>query len=307
MKLDLHDITVGCELELGDIDTKIEIPEKLGVWDYRDGSIMNSNGTANDPLKKLNRYGGEIQVAYDNSCFALAEKVMKIYELFPEVNFNFTTNLHVHIGLKGLKQDLGALQRITQYIDYYGASMLETVDRIPIPEREDFDSKKAFKGAWKRYLRRKRSHHTIPTDEALDRMYEAKTVEDFFKAFAPLDKNGKPQYHLVARPCINLLQLRSPSETIEFRCFTMSPKFKKMLSAFEFCRATIKAALSERQLTPKEILEKNDFRFQKFWRYKYHKDVIFQLTNVRHNSRQQVEKNYKRLIADGTISKKDIR
>ena len=45
--------TYGSELELADLDTRKILPEG-NKWDYKDGSIANSNGLANDPKKEFN-------------------------------------------------------------------------------------------------------------------------------------------------------------------------------------------------------------------------------------------------------------
>ncbi len=303
--MNIIDATFGCELELGDIDTQIDIPSSLGKWDYKDGSIMNSNGSANDPLKKLNRYGGEIQVKPAKTTLDLTNRVLEIYQLFPKKDFNFTTNLHPHIRIPGLKEDLKTLKKIARYIHSYGAQMFDLIDPIPVPVREHNDLQ--FRGAWKRYLRRKRSHHTIPSQRAFEEMMKAKSTEEFYKAHAPKDQSGKPQFHLVQRAGINLMQLWSDTETIEFRCFTMSPDPKKLRSAFRFTRAFLIAV--ERERSPEKILKRYDppLQFQKFWPYDYELDQIFQKTNVRHNKREVAEENYRRLIKQGVLTKEELK
>src|SRR5437879_2862422 len=303
-KLRLEDATYGVELEIGDVDTKIKIPSSLGEWDYKDGSIMNSNGTANDPKKVLNRYGSEIHVSPSKSTRELTYRVMQIYELFPKKDFNFTTNLHPHIRVPGLKENLGFLKDVVRYLYMYGMELFELIDPIPIPTDDSYTSEESFRGAWKRYLRRKRSHHSLLSERAVEEALKAKSPEQFYEAHAPRSKTGRPQFHLVQRAGVNLNQLWSNTETIEFRCFTMSPDPEKLLSAFRFTRFFLQAV--EKDFPPKKFLKQFEFVFQTFWPYDYKKDKIFQLTNVRHNKREVAEANYEKLIRKGILTKDEL-
>lgn len=296
--IDLTDTTLGCELEIGDVDTKIKIPKELGQWDYHDSSIMNSNGTANDPKRILNRYGGEIQVRPTHGTLKLVERVEKIYDLFPRVDFNFTTNLHVHIRVPGLIDDLDSLKKIATYLKKYGKEMFNIIDPIPWPNKPE------SKGAMARYTRRKRSHHTLPSDRVYTRMMAAKAPEEFHIAHAPLDKNGKPQWHLVQRAGVNLAHLWK-NDCIEFRCFTMTDTRRYLLNAFEWPRLFLRAALETGE-EPGEQVENYDLKFQFFWPYDEELDRIFQLTNVRHNKRSVAEANYEKLIKQGVINREEL-
>lgn len=297
--ISLEGATFGCELELGDIDTRIKIPTRLGKWDFKDGSIANSNGTANDPKKILNHYGSEIQVAPASSINELVDRVGLIYDLFPKKDFNFTTNLHPHIRVPGLKDDLQSLKRIAHYLHIYGEELFHLVDPIPVPEKTN-------KGAWKRYLRRKHSHHTLPSARAYHEMRMARNCKEFYEAHAPKDRKGKPQFHLVQRAGINLMQLWSDTETIEFRCFTMSPDLEKMRNAFRFTRMFLMAV--NHWWKPEELvrLKFNKLTYQKFWPYNSKLDKIFQLTNVRHNKRSVVRANYEKLISKGILKASEL-
>lgn len=296
--INLDDSTLGCELEIGDVDTKIKIPKELGQWDYHDSSIMNSNGTANDPYRLLNRYGGEIQVKPTHSSVKLVNRVCDIYSLFPKRDFNFTTNLHVHIRVPGLRDDVKSLQKIATYLREYGKLMFETIDPIPWPDKPE------SKGAMARYKRRKRSHHTLVSDRVYKLLMKAKTPKEFWAAHAPVDKYGVRQWHLVQRAGVNLAHLWK-NDCIEFRCFTMTDKKRYLLNAFDWPRLFLRAALETRE-RPDEQVENYGLSFQKFWPYDEDLDRIFQMTNVRHNKRSVAAANYEKLIKKGIISRKEL-
>lgn len=298
---DLSRYTLGCELELGDVDTKVEIPDLLGQWDYHDSSICNSNGTANDPKRLLNRYGGEIQVAPTEDTKELVKRVFKIYKLFKKMDMNFTTNLHMHIRVPGLRKNLKTLKKLAAFIDQCGTDIFNLIDPIPVPHHSEHSSVKSFRGAWARYKRRQRSHHTIPSRAVLTKLLEAKTTKEFHEAYAPKNSSGKPQWHLVQRSGINLAHLWK-NDCIEFRCFTMTDSKELLKNAINFPYEFLKEALVG-QVGASRFEE---LRYQEFWPYDYKKDKIFQLTNVRHNSRALAAKNYEQLIQNGTLSKRDI-
>ena len=303
--LDLDAATYGCELEMGDVDTHVILPDG-NTWCYKDGSICNSNGTANDPKKKLNRYGSEIQVKPASSPEELLRTVKGLYGLLPRKDFNFTTNLHVHIRVPGLKDNLPALKRLAEYLRKNDSAMFNLIDPIPQPLREDYDCLEAWNGALRRFKRRQRSHHYGVSDAVYLAMMKARTPQEFYEAHALLSHNGKRQWHLVVRAGVNLKQLWCDTETIEFRCFTMSLGMDKMLSAFRWPGLLLEAALVT-GATPAEILSANrSLVFQRFHPYNYKMDRVFLLTNVLHNSREEARKNYEALIAQGVLRREDL-
>lgn len=293
--------TYGIELELGDVDTKLKLPKYLGSWDYKDSSIMNSNGTANDPKKILNRYGSEIQVEPEKDPKLLAEKVFEIYKFLEYYSLNFTTNMHIHIRIPGLKGNLFQLKKFAKNIQLHGREIFETIEPIPVPTRSEYPEDVEYKGAWKRYLRRRRSHQTLPTAIRYREIMESRTPLEFYYSFAQKDKKGKPQFHLVQRPGINLMQLWSPTETIEFRCFVMTGVYELLINSVDFVRYFCYSVLNGGWKPPTK-----NYRFQKFFSYDYKRDKIFQLTNVRHNSRQEAERNYQKLFDKGILKRKDV-
>jgi len=294
----MKESTVGCELEMGDVDTSIKIPEELGVWDEHDSSIMNSNGTANDPYGIFNRYGGEIQVKPSHNTVKLVKRVEAIYDLFPKIDLNFTTNLHVHVRIPGLRSDLYALQKIARYLKKHGEELFKVVDPIPYPNKPE------SKGAMARYRRRKRSHHTMVSEKVFKLLMLAKTPEEFHLAHAPKDSKGKPQWHLVQRAGVNLAHLWK-NDCIEFRHFTMTMDPHKLLCAFEWPKLFLRAALETAE-TPSEQVENYGMTFQKFWPYDSEKDKIFQLTSVRHNTRAEALINYHKLIKEGKLTEEEL-
>lgn len=303
--LDFDHCSVGAELELADIDTRIPLPSD-NKYCLRDGSIANTNGTANDPLKKLNIFGSEINVKPCNSPEELLEETLKIYEIHKtKLAVNWSTNLHCHIRVPGLRDNLDALKKIQTYLHTYEKEMYELIDPVPVPTEQDYPTEEAMAGAMKRYKRRFRSHQFALSKKTYEAVMSANTPKEFFENHCVKDKNGKPQWHLLVRAGVNLTSLRD-TDTIEFRHFTMSLDPNKMWSAYMWPKIFLQNIFEE-QLTPKELLAKHPaLQFQQFHHYNYEQDVIFQKTNVYHNSRNVAAKNYLDLVASGKIKQEEL-
>lgn len=210
--------TFGCEFEWGDIDRRVLLPPGFG-WDERDCTIVNSNGIANDPKGRLYRLGGEINTPPTPTIYGQQEALQLLKALFPEAVVNYRSNLHAHIRVPGLKDDLRALKRITQYNAHWLPIVLPIIEPIPEP-KHTFVDEELFPferlGALRRYKRRKRSHHTVLSKARTDKQLTAHTLEEFFRAEVPQDKLGRPMWHAQPRAAVNLRQLLQ-TDTIEFR------------------------------------------------------------------------------------------
>jgi len=306
--IDLSKATYGAELELADVDRSIVLPEG-NKWCDKDGSICNSNGTANDPKGIFNRFGGEIQVKPANSPEELLQTVEGLYRILnlTPKSFNFSTNLHVHIRVPGLSEDLKALKWIAQYLQFHGKELFQRIEPNDEPIAARYASVEAFEGAYKRFKRRGRSHHYVVPKTIFKRMMDANTPEEFWLAHAAKSQEGKPLWHLVVRAGVNLKQLWEDTGTIEFRHFTMSPDLNKMYCAFRWPAIFLESVFAEPFLNPEQIFAKHpELTFQGFYPYDYEMDQIFQMTNVYHNPRPVVKENYEKLVAKGVIKQEDL-
>jgi len=306
MCFDIKKFTYGVELELADIDTRVELPEG-NKWDYNDGTIVNSSGLANDPTKKYVKYGGEINTKPTNTIDEQINEIKKIYDLFGEqLTINYTSNLHIHIHVPGLSNNLDALKKLQRYISKYDTWVYENIDPIPQPDKKLTSDE--YKAAKKRAIRRKKSHHWRLPKFAYDKMLNSKTIQEFYEAHAPLNKKtGKPHWGAVCRTGVNLMQLFNETDTIEFRHFTCSYDLFEVKCAIEWCKCFVDAALNTNE-TPIDILKNNiQFKFPKFQPFNYELDKIFQKTHFLKNSRKVAIENIEELLELNIIKKENIR
>jgi hypothetical protein len=297
------DWTYGAELEIGDINTRLELPPG-NLWDRRDSTICNSSGLGNDPRKQLVKYGSEINTKPCHSPEELVAEVLGIYKVFPRYSFNYTTNLHVHIRIPGLRDDLKALQAIVRYLHQHATYMFELVDPIEKPLRSHYTAPEQYKAAMRRYRRRLVSHWNQVKPNVYPKLLLADTI-DYFRTIHRLSPKGNllPPA-LTVRAAVNLLQLWD-TDTIEFRHFTMTDDPKRLLSAFTWPKLFIEAVIGN--TPPGQVMRDNSWlRFQPVLPFLPEMDLIFQMTNFRHNTRNEVHENHLMLLGRGVIFPEDL-
>lgn len=241
--------------------------------------MVNSNGVAVDPKGKLWPYGGEALSAPTDSADGQAEQLALFLGTHPDAAVNYRSNLHVHVRVPGLATDLAALKRFQEY-NATNAGVLDLVEPIPVPQRLEYASKEEFEGAQRRYRRRLVSHHTVVTRERVERQLRATSVQEFFAAECPRNKqDGSPLWHLAPRAAVNLRHLRESVETVEFRHFpgTLAPG--EVSTCVRWCQRYTEEALfggmSAAALFHEEFA---DARFPKFSAYEHWKECRYRAT-----------------------------
>jgi hypothetical protein len=276
--------TYGVEYEFGDI-WRTELPAGLS-WNEKDYSIVSSTGIANDPKGRAYQRGGEINSVPTNSIAEQLEMFEALLKLHPEAAINHRTNLHLHISVPGLSEDLPTLKKLLSYIDANQSAIYQAIEPIPVPLREDYLSEEAYKGALKRYKRRKVSHQYKVPEARVSEALQASTVREFFDAHSKLQSNGKRAYGLTTRAGINLLQLQE-TNTVEFRHFTNTLDVKKLASCFVWVAKFIEGALDN--ATVPELLSAYAYDFPEFAPFDYNMELGYCYTNFDKNSRKVAE------------------
>jgi hypothetical protein len=281
-------LTFGAELEFADVLYGQPLPEG-SAWNREDGSIVNSNGIANCPRGKLWQYGGEINTLPTNTADEQVQVFKDIIEILdPKPVINYRCNLHIHVGMRGLRNDLAALKKLLIYIHVWQYTIFQMIDPIPEPILSDYPDKSAFRGARKRYRRRGRSHQTMLTTPRMSKMLNAKTTEEFYLAHFKLSKKGKPLKHLHQRCGINLCSLWENDETIEFRHFPGTTDPEEFRTAVTWCEAFLKNAITH-QLSPDHLLAitMDDPKFPTFRQYEHELEKGYQKTYYKKSTKER--------------------
>ena len=292
--------TYGAELELSDFDRRRGFPDDGQEWkfDKRDITMVNSNGVAvwmGKPQSEADYFGGEINTPPTKTIKEQVNNLRKVVEFYPEATINYRSNLHIHIRIPGLSDNLKACKRIQAYV-HKVPDYLDTIEPIPRPKLDNFESEEEYEGAVRRFNRRQVSHHKMLTGSRLKAAQRATNFDDFYAAEAPV-KDGKPLMHRAPRCAVNIRQLKE-TDTIEFRHFpgTLDPiKFGHCL---RWCRDFLYEALTS-QKNPITLFEEGEYDLPKFKKYIHWMEVGYRMTvHDGSVSKQNIEKNKQKILDD---------
>lgn len=278
----------GCEHEFGDIPMDAPLPEGYG-WDRRDITIVNSNGIANDPTGEFYQFGGEINTPPTRTVRGQVDCLTELKGLFSKIDINYRSNLHVHVRVPGLKDDLKSLKRVQLYIHQWMPQLFPLIEPLPRPSVAEFPVEEELQGALRRWRRRQVSHQTLLSWKRVEFQQRADTVEGFFNSEPPLSNAGKPLWHAQPRLCVNLRQLLQ-TDTVEFRHFPGTVLEAELETCVQWCRKFMVAALTEEGCTSLLEWVRKPRAFPPFPPY-----VHWQ------------EQRYRATVHDGTLTKDQIR
>ena len=283
-------VTFGVEYEFGDIH-QTSLPSGLS-WNKKDYSIVSSTGIANDPKGLAYTRGGEINSKPTSSTGEQVEMFNELMLLHPEAAVNHRTNLHLHIGIPGLTENLSLLQTVLRYVHQHETEIYSLIEPIPVPSSADYRTDEEYKGARKRYNRRKVSHqHKVPANRVANAL-QADTVGQFLAAHAPTTRTGEPAWALATRAGINLLQIKETG-TIEFRHFTCTRDPLELESCFVWVSNFVDGVLEG--ATPAELVGAYPFVFPQFAPYSHAMEQGYSYTNFDKHSRKVVTQRLENL------------
>lgn len=292
--MDTSTWTYGAEHEWGDWAYNEPLP--LGYErDRNDFTIMSSNGVANDPKGLTYGYGGEINTPptwLPEGQGACVEELIRHWRSLrlPAPTVNHRSNLHIHVRVPGLRDDLDALKRVQKFIHEVMPSLLPIIQPLRRPDRFDFPGEEEWKGAKRRWRRRRVSHQTLLTPSRLAKQLRATSLEEFFSSEAPSrGRDGAPRYRDQPRLCVNLRHLRE-TDTIEFRHFAGTLSSAQVELAARYCGVFLECALE-------------DDRHRLF---AWAQDIAEELPKFPEYN-HKLELRYRATCRDGTLSRKQIK
>lgn len=289
----MHEIetfTYGVELEFADVDITNPLPEG-SFWNKKDYSIVNSNGVANDPLGKTCRFGGEINTRPTTTIAEQVEVIEQIIKMLnPKPVINYKCNLHIHIGIPGLKEDLQMLKQVYTYAYNMDERLFDIIDPMVQPIKLDNEDSKLES---KRYHRNLTSHRKKPTVKRFTEVMSSRTPQEFFENHATKDKNGKLCWAITPRDGINLRQLWETG-TIEFRHFFGTLDLEEIRSCLIWCAKFVDLAINEPTTPPIAILKRYpNLKFPKPTKFAANLQRGYDFTNIAHHNRKQAVENIK--------------
>jgi hypothetical protein len=280
-------ITYGAEHEWADWPLDRALPKGF-KRDERDITIVNSNGVANDPTGRLWRFGGEINTPPTDTTRGQADILQALLLRYPEAVVNYRSNLHIHIRVPGLRENLPALKRVQAHIHRWMPVLLPVLEPelSERPAARVGETSEEYIGAVRRWRRRRVSHGTLLKAQRVEGQLAAQTIEEFFEREVPRSSWGKPMWHAQPRICVNLRQLRE-TDTVEFRHFPGTLYADQMQICQEWCEAYLMRALDGEDCS--DIKTQYAGLFQSFPAYSHWH-----------------ERRYRATVHDGTLTREQI-
>jgi hypothetical protein len=272
--------TYGAELEWPDADTRTELPDGWG-WSRTDYTVVNSDGTANDPRREIMRWGGELNTPVCGSPEELMDQAGALRVILRPVR-NYRSNLHIHVRAPEFAE-LKAIKKIADYTWRLLPGALKMCDPLE-PLLDGLEDEEEIREARLRMQHSERSRHYFVSRTRHEVRMEAATLHEMLAAEVPSRKrDGTPLWHLAPREAVNLRGLRKHG-TVEFRCFAADDNAHEVWAAACFARDWLRAALNDAEV----------FELPYFWDLP--RQASFQLkleagwrwTNLQHNPRDVV-------------------
>jgi hypothetical protein len=253
--------TWGYEIEWGDVDRRLTLPEHLGRWEFAETDIVNIHEpfkyVACDPLGTEPWMGGEINTKPTATWQQQADRVMELHQFFVDngnqPSASCVNHGHLHVFVPGLKDDVSSLKKLIAYIK---ANQTDTIEACY--SFYETSEMKITKGA-KMYLKYDGGRQ-MP-EYMCDNIVNLATD---FKHFIKLHAAGKDGVSM-GRPfryAINTYCMKHTG-TIEFRCFRSTTKREEVEAQFRFAEKFIDAALNGGP-SVKEILAADTYKFPPF-------------------------------------------
>lgn len=261
----LEDLAFGFEIEVGDVDRGLKIPESIGSWEYSERDIVNLCSPyryrAVDPLGISPPVGGEINLVPSRSIDTQQKRAIELLHFFrdngQEPTACCTAHTHLHVSVNNLCSDLAALKRLHRFISANQDLLIDTAGGFV----KD-DTMTAIPGVTQ-YLKMD-GGRPIPPWMVDNICGKAKSFEDVIniqRYGKDMGAAGRPFRYAVNTYCLK------HTGTIEFRPFRATLEAKAFKAILKTCASFILAALNDTDEFTKTIKRvKNDlppFRFCK--------------------------------------------
>ena len=261
MSYNKEDFTWGYEIEWGDIDRRLDVPENLGKWEYSETDVINMNEpykyVACDPQGIEPPFGGEINTVPSNTWEEQVDIIMGIKKFFVSNGNSPTASSishgHIHCFVPGLKDDVESLKKLIAYIEKNQSMTVQSVGGFT-----DYADMKKHKGA-KMYLKQDGGRQ-MPEYMSQNIINLATDFDSFIKLHAAGKDGvsmGRPFRYAINTYCMK------HTGTIGFRCFRSSVNKEEIEAQFKFVEAFIDSALNDGPSVA-ELLRSTDYKFAPF-------------------------------------------
>lgn len=255
-----EDFTWGYEVEWGDIDRSLSVPQHLGKWEYAETDIVNIHEPykfiATDPLGISPPMGGEINMKPTKTWSEQVDQVIELKNFFEEnknkPSASCVNHGHLHVFVPGLKEDINGLKSLISYI---ASNQTDTIEAC-YGFKEDPNMKKHKAKMYLKYD----GGREMPEYMSDNILNLANNFGDFIRLHCAGKDGvsmGRPFRYAINTYCMK------HTGTIEFRCFRSSTNKEEISSQFRFVEKFIDSALNGGP-SVKDILKSESFTFPPF-------------------------------------------
>lgn len=239
----------GLELELSDIDRRVDIPERLGEWEgpkingYYHGAeidIVNSDGVYSDPICETCKVGGEINMKPTKTIDEQMQNIKDVFNLFDVVEVGCKSHFHIHVKDDAFN-DFNTLKNFCLYTARNQEQLVELC-YFPNDVPRDIDENLYI------YMIQDGGRLNSAT---IEEIMSCKTIDELKKLYSSTYYiyNNETKKSTSIRGAVNISNLIN-GKTIEFRCFRATKDFKLIENSLNFVDRYVSEALKNSDIEP---------------------------------------------------------
>lgn len=239
----------GLELELSDIDRRIDIPENLGEWEgpkingYYHGAeidIVNSNGVYSDPICETCKVGGEINMKPTKTIDEQMRNIKSVFSLFESIEVGCKSHFHIHVRDERF-DDFESLKNLCLYTARNQEQLVKLCyypDAVPKNISEDLYI----------YMIQDGGRLNSATVDDIEKCRSIDELKNLYNSTFYI-RDNKVINSSSIRGAVNISNLIN-NKTIEFRCFRATKDFKLIENSLNFVDRYITEALNNSDIEP---------------------------------------------------------
>lgn len=239
----------GLELELSDVDRRVDIPQHIGEWEgpkingYYHGAeidIVNSNGIYSDPICETCKVGGEINMKPTLTIKEQMSNVKELFSLFNVLEVGCKSHFHIHVRDERF-DDFETLKNICLYTARFQEQVVELC-YYPDLVDSNIDNNLYV------YLIQDGGRLNSVSVEDIENCKDINELKSLYSKTHFIMDN-KICSSTSIRGAINISNLIS-GKTIEFRCFRATKDFTLIENSLKFVDRFITEAIINSDIEP---------------------------------------------------------
>lgn len=241
----------GLELELSDVDRRVDIPQHIGEWEgpkingYYHGAeidIVNSNGIYSDPICETCKVGGEINMKPTLTIKEQMSNVKELFSLFNVLEVGCKSHFHIHVRDERF-DDFETLKNICLYTARFQEQVVELCyypDLVDVNIDNDLYI----------YLIQDGGRLNSVSIEDIEKCKDINELKSLYNKTHFIMGNNICSSTSI-RGAINISNLIS-GKTIEFRCFRATKDFTLIENSLKFVDRFITEAIINSDIEPRK-------------------------------------------------------